>query len=583
MARFKATAVAPPSERQAPSTGRVVVCDFLIDILVQAGVTHVFGLPGGAVEPLFIALGRYERAGKLKLVNARSESGAAFMADAFFRETGRIGVACATTGPGATNMITAAATAMGDRVPVLFITGQTPLAKFGRGALQDSSDAGVDTVALFRAVTKSSTLVSSVEQLPLKLLAALRRAQTHPRGPVHLAIPSDILAGELEAPGHSRANLAGDEPEFNTRGAQRVFDFIENARRLTVVLGDHAGPAAPAVHGFCAATGASLVASYSAKGWVRHRHPSFRGLLGYGGHESAEQALAQSDAILAIGMEMREMDTAGWNLSLLSDRLVCAHVHPELVQGAHMAREVVIGDLLPFAGALRQRALERRQRYQPNGRPFTAPRTPPDAVSDSPVRPSALFTWLSDHLPERARIFPDAGNSWAWAVHYLELENALGQFRLPPTQGPMGWGVAAAVGTALLTDDPVLLIAGDGCMLHSSQEITVAVQHGRPLLVFVVNDAELGMVRHIQMLGGHEPAGTASVPVDFAGMARAMGATGLAIQSERELVGLDMRALLASRGPVVVDVRIDREEIAPIGARVRALRASGPARGKASA
>ena len=573
MASIKVGRASPVPARAGAAKGRVPACDFLVDVLVDAGVTHVFGLPGGAVEPLFVALARHQRAGRLALVNARSESGAAFMADAYARETGRPGVVCATTGPGATNMLTAAATAMWDRVPVLFITGQTPMAKFGRGALQDSSDAGVDTVALFSAVTKSSTLVSSSEQLPQKLLTALQRAQAHPRGPVHLAIPTDILSGSVEATDYNRGVLGAPAAKEMAGDLQQVFRFLEGAHRLAVVVGDQAGPAAPALHGFCAATGASLLASYSAKGWVRHRHPSFRGLLGYGGHDSAERALAESDAILAIGLEMREMDTAAWNRSLLSDRLVCVHVHPELVQGAYMARDVVIADPARFAGELRERALARRQRYEHPGTPFAPARNPPDPDRPGPVRPSALFTWLSDRLPDRARIFPDAGNSWAWAVHYLDIESALGHFRLPPSQGPMGWGVAAAAGTALLTDDPVLLIAGDGCMLHSSQEITVAVQRRRPLVVFVVNDAELGMVRHIQMLGGHEPSGTAGIPVDFAAMARAMGASGISIDSERELLDIDMRALLACDGPIVVDVRIDRDEIAPIGARVRALAA----------
>jgi len=167
--------------------------DLIIEYLKTLEIDYIFGVPGGAIEPLYNALARGAKHGSPKVIVARHETGAAFMAEGYARETGKLGVCCATTGPGSTNLLTGVASAYADNVPMLVITAQTPLPKFGRNALQESSCTAIDTVGIFRHCTRYSTLISHTEQMQTKLIAAIMAANRTPNGPVHISIPSDIL------------------------------------------------------------------------------------------------------------------------------------------------------------------------------------------------------------------------------------------------------------------------------------------------------------------------------------------------------------------------------------------------------
>ncbi|HEV7915471.1 MAG TPA: thiamine pyrophosphate-binding protein, partial [Albitalea sp.] len=188
---------------EAPVSAGVEAAELIVTYLERIGVKHVFGVPGGAIEPLYNALARSERRGGVRSVVARHEAGAAFMADGYARETGRIGVVIATSGPGTTNLITGVAAAYANGVAMLVITGQPPLNTFGRNALQESSCTGINTVGMFRYCTRYNSLVSHADQLEIKLVNALMQATQTPRGPVHLSIPVDILRSTVKAPSPS--------------------------------------------------------------------------------------------------------------------------------------------------------------------------------------------------------------------------------------------------------------------------------------------------------------------------------------------------------------------------------------------
>ena len=171
----------------------VEVADLLVAYLEQIGVEYVFGVPGGAIEPLYNALARSERRGGIRHILARHEAGAAFMADGYARETGNIGVCCSTSGPGATNLITGVAGAYDNNIPMLVITGQPALPAFGKHPLQESACTGVNVLGMFRHCTRYNSLISHPKQLEPKLIAALQRATRAPRGPVHLTVPVDVF------------------------------------------------------------------------------------------------------------------------------------------------------------------------------------------------------------------------------------------------------------------------------------------------------------------------------------------------------------------------------------------------------
>src|SRR3989304_2832218 len=196
--------IQPDQDLEAePQPQPMEAADLLVAYLEQIGVEYVFGVPGGAIEPLYNALARSSRRGGLRPVVARHEAGAAFMADGYARESGKIGVCCSTSGPGATNLITGVACAYENNIPMLVITGQSALPTFGKSPLQESSCTGIDTLGMFRHCTRYNSLVSHPEQMEAKLVSALQRATRSPKGPSHLSIPVDVFRSPSPCPAPS--------------------------------------------------------------------------------------------------------------------------------------------------------------------------------------------------------------------------------------------------------------------------------------------------------------------------------------------------------------------------------------------
>lgn len=574
-------------ETAAVAAPRFEIADLIVAYLAQLGVEYVFGVPGGAIEPLYNALARSARRGGPRPMVARHESGAAFMADGYARETGRIGVCCATSGPGATNLITGVACAYDNGVPLLALTGQPAMAHFGRGALQESSCTGIDTVSMLRHCTRYSSLVSHPEQLEHKLAAALMRAAGAPPGPVHLALPLDI----------QRSAIVTATPRFDLRsktspgGLLDEEAFLEldrllcGARRPVLVLGGRVGEAAPAFLALAERQGMPFVTTPDAKGLVDPRHPGFHGVFGFAGHAAAEALLRdpEVDLVLAASVSMSEWTSNGWCDALLNDRLVHLGAADEHLARSPEARLHVRGNLRRIAerllkpaagacGAAPEAIADARRRRLAEGE------CPPVSDADRPIAPQRLMRELAARFPPSTCYLADAGNSAAWAVHCLASRHRPGErqrrgwLRVTMEFAPMGWAIGAAVGTAAGNPQaPVVCITGDGSLLMNGQELTVAVAERLNVVFVVLNDRALGMVKHGQRLAGAEPVGFELPAIDFAAMARAQGAAAHTLRCLADFDDLDVPALLARPGPTLLDVHIDPEQVPPMGLRMRVL------------
>jgi acetolactate synthase-1/2/3 large subunit len=566
--------------------------DLIVDYLAQMGIDTVFGVPGGAIEPLLNSLARSERKGGPRLVVARHECGAAFMADGYYRETGKMGVVCSTTGPGATNLLTGVASAAADEVPMLVITAQTPLPKFGKRALQESSCTAIDTVGIFRYVTQFNTLVSHHEQLESKLVSAIMAAHRVPNGPVHISIPADILRSPATINNHIHSDLLVHDFAMSDENAiARLCEKMSRVDNIVMYIGNGAGKASKQIMEFINLTGASFVSGPMGKSWVDETHPQYRGVYGFAGHESAN-ALLQSDEvdlILAVGAALGELGTSGWKDELLNTKLVHIDSSIEHFTRSPMANLHVFGNIDATFNRLLVSVREARKwgrkwdTLHPtstrniNGG-YAILRNPEKCLSnESPVKPQRLMHNLSQHLPEDTRIFVDAGNSWSWATHYLTRSNNEGLYRIAMGYGSMAWSIGAAIGSAIGNHAPTLCIVGDGSYLMSAQEITVAAQHKLPVVFLVLNDAAMGMVMHGQRMGQQESIGWQLNTVNYAALAQAMGVDGIVIESPAELDALDFTALFNKNGPTLIDVRIDRNEVPPMGDRVKGLAVNGSA------
>ncbi len=617
--------------------------DLLIAYLKQLSIKYVFGVPGGAIEPLYNALARqarYDEENNIpekdrgpRSVVARHEADAAFMAEGYARITGKIGVCCATTGPGATNLITGVASAYENRSSILVITAQSALTNFGRGAMQESSCTGIDTVSMFRNCTRYNTLISHKEQFERKLSAALLYSRGSPAGPAHLSIPLDVMSAKasISEPSYKITANHWSLPINQKDDSADVFEDIIKASSIAFVIGHGCRDAIGVILKVARLMNALLIVTPHAKGLVSPFQPLFRGVFGFAGHESASEALEQVDVVIAIGVTISEWSTKGWDQSLLLEhKLIHIDDNKENLTRSPMAGTHVLGGVSDIFSYLLIRILEKRKNknnkkqkklkdhnlygcettedsdsYQPlikkwhdvDGpiRHFSLENEAAYISNATPIKPQRLMRDLPRLLPSNAHYLVDTGNSTAWAVHYLHPnDRRLGgkrDGRSSTFEGclefaAMGWAIGASIGVSLGAKElfneikeheekdkgtPVVCITGDGSLLMTGQEITVAVQEKLPIIFIILNDSSLGMIKFGQRLGGAESIGHALPEINYSDFAKVLGAYGETVHSPEDLAKLDFDEILHRPGPTLIDVYIDKNEVPPLASRMKVL------------
>jgi acetolactate synthase-1/2/3 large subunit len=587
------------------------IADLLVAYLEQIGIEYVFGVPGGAIEPLYNALARSSRRGGIRHILARHEAGAAFMADGYARETGKIGVCCATSGPGATNLITGVACAYDNGIPMLVITGQPALPAFGKHPLQESACTGVNVLGMFRHCTRYNSLISHPKQLEPKLISALQRATRAPRGPVHLTVPVDVFRSTSvhTKPSYDLRNLLAPSSLIDDDALENLRTMLARANNVVLLIGGWCGEAIGTILQFATLRGAHFVTTPDGKGLVNPHHPLFRGVFGFGGHALADATLRDEtvDLVIAIGASMGEWNSGGWSDSLLNERLVHIDESEEHLARTPMARLHIRGRILSIFNRLvndihdaRQGGFDYASKHlaheDTGGSKVDAMFSAPDKAASNavPITPQRLMCELSKMFPTGTRFLADTGNSVSWATHYLHpkdrrvAERRLGGgnrkrgpgrrksdgswLRVTMNFAPMGWAIGGAIGTAAANPDvPVVCITGDGSLLMNGQEISVAVAERQTVIFVVLNDRALGMVKHGQRLAGAEQIACDLPPTDFAALARALGAGGYTIHAPEDLARLDMEAICNRNGPTLLDVLVDPDEVPPMNVRMRVL------------
>lgn len=557
--------------------------DLVVDYLELLGVEYVFGVPGGHIAPLFEALERSEARGGPRAILSRHESGAAFMADGYARETGKIGVCCTTTGPGATNIMTGMASAYSDHVPILAITAQTVLPQFGIGAFQESSPDLLDTARMLDKCTRYNSVVTHPKQLEKKLVAALKNAFQSPPGPVHLSIPVDVFRSPAPKPmAYPHLLELLTKPAFADLAAveklsQIIKELHSQNRKVVLLVGEDCGEASEEILAFAELIGAEMVSTQAGKSCVNPYHPLYKGVFGFAQHQSAREALTDKsvELILAAGTTLGQWSTGNWDEALLNEKLVHIHHVNSYFSRSPMARLHVYGHIktvfkelvtkLKNSGVVRKQlatGLHLTTEINTQDKPPQIEVDKPESYysNETPVKPQRLIYEMMGRFPPETRFLIDTGNCMIWGFHYLFLPHPE-NYRSSVELAAMGWAIGAAVGTALgKRKTPVVCLVGDGSFLMSGQEITVAVSEKLPTIFIILNDSCYGMVkrRHRKVVkkGLEFP-----IPkVDFSLMAKAMGANGYSIHRPEDFDKLDYEAICNYPGPTVLDVYIDPEE-----------------------
>jgi acetolactate synthase-1/2/3 large subunit len=523
----------------------------LLDVLREFGVNTVFGIPGGPIAPLYAAL--LQRP-DIRVVTSKHESSAAFCAMGYALATGRPGVVLTTAGPGITNAVTGLASAHYEGLPVVMISGEVARSAFGRGALQEGSPTGLDSVGILRRLTKFSAVLERPGSAQAVLRKALTTAFSGRRGAVFVSLPLDVAeARAVEQPILGNVQSSFD---IDSAGCGRAFELLANASRPLILAGGGARSltARRALRRLAERIGSPVAVTTKGKGVFPEDHPLYLGLFGFGGHDSVTEYLEQGlDVVMAAGTGLNDFATNAWS-PLLQAKSAFIHIDIDAAQlGRNYRVDLgLVGPLDAVVGRMLQHPLEpARPRqfnwggpvYQRAERSTTGALTTPEVMSvlNECCAPGSMFT-------------ADMGEHLNFALHYLRVPESSDFFACLGF-GSMGSGICTAIGYQFgLPSRRTFAICGDGGFLMYGSELATAVQHKLNVAFVIINDSRLNMVHHgLMEIYGATPDFSTQV-IDFAALARSFGARGAIIKSRE-----DLRAVLAehTEGPLVLDVRTD--------------------------
>ncbi|NQE04903.1 putative acetolactate synthase large subunit [ANME-1 cluster archaeon GoMg1] len=555
---------------------KITTAELLLRYLEGEGVEYIFGVPGTALIPLYDAINKQDA---IKPILSKHEEGAAFMADGYARVSGKIGVCYSTSGPGTTNLVTGVANAYMDDVPLLVITGQVATSIYGKGTFQDSTKAGVDSVAMFDPITKYSEMIMSRYKMPETVREAFRIAFSGKKGPVHLSYPKDIMEAEIEDTLLPPRRYRVKSNYFDRKLVIDATEKLVNAKKPAMLVGSGviASDATMEVIELAEMLNIPVATTPKAKGAFPEDHDLSLGVLGFSGSPVAEEYLmGDVDVLLVVGASLNQLTTFSWDPKLEpSDSLIHVNIDPSEIDKNYVADIGLVGDCQAVLSEISFRILRELQKHDPKEeRPIEDIIKFKNSVgmvvngekmfSESvPIKPQTLMREIQESLPDDAIVFVDTGNHICWAIHYMRFKkpNFISAFGMLT----MGYATAAAIGGKLAAPDrPVVAIVGDGCFQMNGMEIATAVNYDIPVVWIVQNNSKLGLVHDLQRFSlGDKTVSTTFKEVNFARVAEGLGAKGYRIKRPGELSEILPRAIERAV-PTVIDVVIDPNEVPPI-------------------
>ncbi|WP_099825198.1 thiamine pyrophosphate-binding protein [Oceaniglobus indicus] len=530
--------------------------DLLTQCLAAQGVERVFCIPG---ESFLAALdGLYDA--DIDVVVARQEGGAAMMAEATGKLTGRPGIAFVTRGPGATNASAGVHVAFQDSTPMILFVGQVASDQRDREAFQE-----VDYRAMFGPLAKWVAQIDRADRIPEYVSHAFHVAQTGRPGPVVLALPEDMLSGPAEGTPVPAATLPSGAAA--DRDIAAVIDRLSRAERPLVIAGGGgwSAQAATDLGAFADTMGLPVGASFRCQDYLDNRHANYVGDVGIGINPALAQTVRDADVILALGARLGEMTTSGYTLltpPVTRQSLIHIHADPSEIGRVYRPELAVVGQPGPVVGQLRAAATARaggtwlsdaRAAYED----WQVPRKTPGALKMEQV-----VAHLNDVLPDDAILTNGAGNYSAWLHRYYRYRGWRTQ--LAPTSGSMGYGLPAAIAAKLQHPDrEVICLAGDGCFQMVSQEFGTACEQGANIIVMISDNGMYGTIRmHQQRTYPGRPSGTRLKNPDFAALARAYDGFGATVTTTADFAPALAEARSAGR-PAILHLRIDPSALSP--------------------
>src|SRR5438552_7697972 len=560
--------------------------DAIIECLKSEGVDAMFGSPGGANLPTYDAI----YSGGIRHIHCRHEQGAGHAAEGYAKASGKVGVALATSGPGATNLVTPIADAVMDSVPTVFITGQVRTELLGTDGFQEA-----DTTGITLPIVKHSFQIQDPREIPEVIHSAFHVARTGRPGPVVVDIPQDLSRADIHYEPIDQVHLPGYQPttEGNTKQIRLAAKALANARRPVMYTGGGVilGDAAQELRELCASDRFPITSTVMGLGAYPADGENWLGMLGMHGTRAANYSMDEADLICAIGARFDDRITG--KLSEFAPRAKFIHldIDPAEISKNVPAHIPIVGDAKKVLPKLTReyRALEadasRLDGWRERIRAWQEryPLQYEDS-EDSEIKPQYMIQAMHEATGGDAIVTSDVGQHQMWCAQYYNFSSPR-RWINSGGLGTMGFGLPAAIGAKVAKpDDTVVCLAGDGSLIMVCQEFATAAVHDIPVKVFLMNNGYMGMVRQWQELfwdGRYKSVEMGDSP-DWVKLAEAFGWTGMRCTDKNEVEDA-MQTALQTDGPVLLDVQVTKTEncfpMIPAGAAARDMVGSLRARG----
>ncbi|MBL4786497.1 MAG: thiamine pyrophosphate-binding protein [Cohaesibacteraceae bacterium] len=536
--------------------------ELLVECLAIQKAKHIFGIPGESYLAVLDALHGHN---SLEFKVARQEGGAAMMADAYGKLTGRPGICMVTRGPGATNASAGVHVAFQDSTPMILFIGQVARNQVDREAFQE-----IDYRRMFGQMAKWVAQIDDAARIPEYIARAYRVALSGRPGPVVLALPEDMLCDEVQVPDQLPGYIDRAHSAPSSQALDQFRDLVSAAKKPFLIVGGGGWSiaACDAAQDFAQNNGIPVGVSFRCQDYINNDHPNYAGHVGIGIDPGLAAKIKESDCLIVVGARLGEMTTSGYSLiesPIPSQKLIHVHAAPEEPGHVYQPDLAIACNhetaMQAFAslGLIRKdidsdHVISARKNFEAfNTTVITSP---------GDVQMGEIIKYIDANTPDDVVITNGAGNYAIWHQRFLRFRGYRTQ--LAPTSGSMGYGLPAAVAAGLENPDrTVICFAGDGCFQMTCQEFSTAVQHGSNIKVIIVNNGMYGTIRmHQERDYPSRVSGTDIVNPDFVGMACAMGGHAELVTKTDQFAKAFQR-MIDHNGPALIEIQIDPQALTP--------------------